>query len=491
MSHGSLSQKDDFTLSRSQSFLALILLFLGTFANRETLDLAKNLGDVSFRLLNLFRGVQLPATLTTFIIARVAVFFLLWGFLKAFKQLGRSKGGIIGALLLSLHPLLTSTGGQPGIFMISLALFWWIAVLSRSYFPQKEKGGQSGRLAFFHFMKAPGCFFPLLIVIVGSIVLSPWMLVLASLVLIQNPRNIWSSRSLRWGIGVGLLILVIIAIGILELSGLEDWRGEILTKGKSSWLKHFLNFGQSLDAIYLWGTLLLFCFGVGVLAFVYPEVIILLLVSVSLVLGMIGLDLGGLLFLWIVLCSLVGLAFEVSWHYLVRFRFNRILLPNLLTLILTITLFHLCREEPLYGLIGARKVYRDAFQHQCGEYILQPAISEEKIFMVDPGNSGAKDCFAIFGNYHRSFPGRYRATFYTCQVGSSVSLVDVSQAVAQATLGGKAIPGVPSLSECQPLPSVVVKYDTSRYPFSPVEHRIYYGGEGVIYFDRVEVEALR
>lgn len=489
MSHGALSEKDDFTLYHSQFFLALILLFLGTFVNRETLDLAKNLGDVSFRLLNLFRGVQLPATLTTFIIARVAVFFLLWGFLKTFKQLGRSKGGIIGALLLSLHPFVTSTGGQPGIFMVTLALFWWIAVFSHSYFPQKGKGGQSGWFAFFSFMNAPGCFLPLLIVIVGSIVLSPWMLVLACLVLLLNPRNIWPSQSLRLGIGVGLLIFVIIAIGILELSVLEDWRGEILAKGKLSWLKHFLNFGQSLDAIYLWGALLLFCFGVGILSFVYPEIIILLLVSISLVLGIIGLDLAGLLFLWVVLCSLVGLAFEISWHYLVRF--NKILLPNLLALILTITLFHLCREEPIYGLIEAQKVYRADFQHQCGEYILQPAISEEKIFMVDPDNSGAKDCFAIFGNYHRIFPGRYRATFYTCQVGSSVSLVDVSQAVAQATLGGKAIPNVPSLSECRPLPAVVVKYDTSRYPFSPVEHRVYYGGEGVIYFDRVEVEALR
>ncbi len=79
-------RQDNLITHRPRFFLALMLVLLGSVVHRETLDLANSLGVESFELLNLFQGIVLPATLTTFIAARVLVFFLLWGFLEVFHQ---------------------------------------------------------------------------------------------------------------------------------------------------------------------------------------------------------------------------------------------------------------------------------------------------------------------------------------------------------------------------------------------------------------------
>jgi hypothetical protein len=462
-------RQDNFITHRPRFFLALMLVLLGTVVHRETLDLANSLGTESFELLNLFQGIELPATLTTLIAAKVIVFLFLWGFLEVFHQLERPIGGLIGAFLLSLHPLFASNSGRFAIFMGVLAIFWWVCHLSR-------------------FMKSSGFLFPVLIAVIGGVVLSPWMLVLASLTPLVIQRKIWPSNSSRLGVGIVLLICVLIAIGILSLHELEDWQGAILAKEQSSWLKNFLLVGQTVHFIYLWGALVLFCFGTGIGTLFFPDIITGFLVSASLALGFIRLDLGGLIMLWMILCTLVGLAFDVSWQYMTKLR--NILLPNLLVLILTISMFNCYRENTVYELMKAPKTYRTEFQHNCGEYVPSLDSSEKELFMVDPENSEGKICWAALGNYHYCLPGKYRATFYVCQFGSSHSFVDISQKAGKIALASNPVPTVDLISGCQPLPGVVLKYNISPYQHSPVEHRVYYGGEGVTYFDRVEVEAL-
>jgi len=463
-------RQDNFVTLRPRFFLALLLVLLGSIVHRETLDLANSLGAESSELLNLFQGIELPATLTTLIAAKVIVFFLLWGFLEVFNQVGRPTGGFIGAVLLSLHPLFASNSGRFAVFMGAIAVFWWLCVLSR-------------------FMKFSGFLLPGLIAIIGGVFLSPWMLVLASLTPLVIRRKIRSSRSRRLGVGIVLLVCVVIVVGILSLPELEDWRNTILAKEQSSWLKNFLHVGQTLHYIYLWGALVLFCFGAGIGAVFSPEIIFGFLASTSLVLGFIGLDLGGLIMLWMVLCALVGLAFDMSWQYMTKL--GNILLANLLVLILIISMFNGYRGNIVYELMKTPKIYRAEFQHQCGEYVPSPDSSEKKFFMVDTEISKGKTCWAALGNYHFSLPGKYRATFYVCQFGSSQSFVDISQKSGEIGLASKPVPTVESISGCQPLPGVVLKYDVSPYQRSSIEHRVYYGGEGVTYFDRVEVEALQ
>ncbi len=351
-----------------------------------------------------------------------------------------------------------------------LAVFWWLCVLSR-------------------LIKRSGFLLLVSIAIIGAVFLSPWTLILVSLTPLVIHRKIWPSKSRRLSVGIVLLVCLVITLSILSLPELEDWQNNTLAKEQSSWLKNFLHIGQNLHFIYLWGALVLFCFGVGIGAIFFPEFIFGFLASTSLVLGFMGLDLGGLIMLWIVLCTLVGLVFDMIWQYMIMLR--KILLPNLLLLILIISMFNCYRGNIVYELMLSPQIYRSEFQHQCGKYVAFSDNSEEKLFMVDSEDSDGKICWAAMGNYHYCLPGKYRATFYVCQFDSSLSFVDISQKAGKIALASNPVPTVESISGCKPLPGVELKYNVSPYLFAPVEHRVYYGGEGVMYFDRVEVEALQ
>ncbi len=462
-------QKQHSIIEKWPPFLiALLCLLLGAFIQRGTVDLSNSLGRDSFTLLNLFQGGELPATFMTFLIARIGAFFALWGFLKEFRQKGYEFGGLCGAILLAIHPIFASNNGRFGLFLWSLALFWWL-------------------LYFSHFIKKLGFLLPTLTAAIGGIFLSVWMLVLTALLFCFLFEKWKPSKTIGLGNRIVILVTFCFYMTIFSLPGLEEWRNTILTYPKA-WLRYLLTCGLSLQYLYSWGAGMLLGISFISTLFFYPTMLVSLIVICGVILGGAGLDLSGVLFLWVILCTLTGMMFDKGWHYLIQKK--SIFLPNVLVLSFIMASFHLWQDKYIYAAMSAPSVFRSEFLHQCGEVLSQPEIWDSSVLKVTSENSDSKSCFAAFGNYHRSFPGRYRVTVYACHVGHSPGLVDINVVNKRTVFSRNALPVGESFSDCRPFPTVSVKYNTSPYPFMLLEHRIYYGGEGILYFDRVEVEAL-
>lgn len=449
-------------------------VLLSSFVGRELFDVAANLGSSPLPLLNFSAGQALPATLTMLVAAKIATFFLLWGWVTRFEQAQQKTGGVFSAFLFALHPLMTANSGRMGLFIGVLAFFWWGWVAS-----------SSSLKAF------PTWIFPLCIILTGSILLSPWFFVLLALVplFLRSPfRGMRFSSTQRLRFRVFLAIVVLVTLYLF--CSPTDVRN-LLENHSVLWVENIQYFFLSLSSLYVWGAFIFFCFGFGLVLWRHPASILLIVGLTFGVLSITRFDLGGILLLWTVLCVLAGIAVELSWKPLIASGFQ--ILPNLLLVLLLAAALHFGHRDYIHNLLLAQKQYRSSFASECGEWTQPPTFAQDEMFLTIAEHADhANGCYLAFGNYHNVLPGRYEAAFYLCYsaMSNSETIVDVTQRKGTQVLATESVPVSDSSTNCISFPSAVLTYTILKNPRSSVEHRLYYGGQGQLYFHHVDIKAI-
>jgi hypothetical protein len=466
------AQQENVILRYPPVIWAGVVLLLSSFVGRECFDVAASLGGETGPLLNLSSGRALPATFTTLVAAKLAAFLLFWGWLKRFEQAQKLTGGVFSVFVLSLDPLFAANSGRLGLFIGVLTLFWWSWVYAAS-----------SRVV-------PEWIAPVSVALAGSVLLSPWYLVLLSLLPLFR-RSPFQTR--RWStvrrITLRCLGLLVV-IGVIYLLCFPTDARNLLNPQYGFWVEHLRYFFLSVSAVHVWGAVILSCFGFGLVAWYYPEIIFLLLgISVG-VLGLTKLDLGGLVLLWAVLCPLVGTALELRWKPLIKAR--SVARSNLLLVILTAAMLYCCRGHYTANLLLARQQYRTGFASGCGQWAVpEHGSPEDAVLTINEPGDHQPGCYLAFGNYHNVLPGRYSAAFYLCHTATSASkaLVNVAQHKGRTILATAPVPVTASCRIRPTSPAVVLTYDIVKNPLSSVEHRVYYGGTGQLVFHYVDINS--
>lgn len=457
---------------RSNFFSALILVVLGIVVHSYSLNLSPNIPSANASLLPVFKGVVLLPTISNLLFIKVSLFFLLWGFLKVFSQLGKPVGGLSGALLLAVYPLLAVNSGELGVFVFVLALFWWSVVLA------------------YRAHNVSAYLLPFAIVLLCSYFITPWMLMLSGILVILSYERVKQGKRDRLIAICMSLFMIVSLLLILILPFFQRLENYILFHEQYTWLRRFLTMGITFDLIYSWGAAVLICFGGFAAIRVYPKAISFFILCLGGILFVIGLDLGGIVVLWIVFATLLAFAFDSIWSYFKTH--GMVWISNVLIIIFVVCVFNIDPDKHLYSIMQAQKINKNNFQYRCGSFVKRPQLSSDKLVVVSPespGNEEGKGCWVAFGNNQYALPGRYRATFFVCHEGAVDSFVDVWQGHGQKILGREEISEVSMATDCtESLSAIEIEYDVTEKLSGPVEHRVFYGNKGTLYFDRVEVE---
>lgn len=454
--------KEDFFLSgRSLAVIAFILMLLGTFAYFEGIDFGDSLGTGHYHLLNLLRGIQLPATITTLVLTKAAVFFLLWGFLRIFEKMNHTIGGFIGALFLTLSQFVSLNIGRMGVFILFLTVFVWLVTWTESL-------SFSSRLGLIGFWIGMGFF-----------LISPWVGALLGLIPFLLKKELRFLVRSRWIIR-GFFLFLLCFLFLLKFEPVL---------GRFPGIRAYNIFLSTLGSINDWGGIALFSFSVLVLVWCWPELLLSALICILVILKWMRLDLGGLLMMDVLGSFWLALAFDKIWRS-IKGSF-RIFSHNFLTIFIGACLFKTSHHELIYKIFSAKDVYKREFKHQAGNEEANPNAFTEKLWVMNMEKEPRKECWAILGNYHWCLPGRYRATFYAGQMDGTDVVADVAQGHGKIILLSKAVPEFSQSVGPGLLPTVVLEYDISQGMFLPVEHRICCRGKGKLFFDRVELKALR
>jgi len=456
---------------RSNLFISFWLLILGTFFYRHTFDVSSSLTPEPISLLLISLGTDIPPTIVNFFLGKIAQLFLLCGFLTVFRRIGRPVGGFAGVLLLSIHPLVSHNSGYLAVFTGVIALVWWSVAFTHQYESTRKY------------------VFPATISLAAAFFLSPWMLLLPAIAMILDSRDRNSFQNVKKFSPPLYLVLFGVILFITVLMSTQELQKNLLSQEGLGWLKNCLLAGQSLDFIYSWGALVILCFALFSGVYLYPQMTLYFLIISGVIISFMGLDLIGILVLWIIIATLAAVTFDVCWKYLAGIY--PIWITNLLAVLLITLLFNIDQKGNLETLMQSQKNQR-FFAHKCGKYIVHPDNPAKKMLFVNPELSQEEGCFASAQNYHYSIPGRYRARFFVCQTGSSSSFADIAQDHGEKILAVKNIPEANPKSECsQSLQSLDVEYTvTKSKPGAILEHRVFYSGQGVLHFDRVELELL-
>jgi hypothetical protein len=409
----------------------------------------------SVSLLNLFHGLELSDTWLNFFLTKCAAYLCLAGFLKALRG-PNMLGACAGALLLATHPLFSVNSSRLGIFIASGALVWWLLVLARE------------KKSFFYSA------LPAVWVLLCAFSLSPWMLVFLPFCA-NRLKNRLISKKIHIALSATALLFLLLSGLILRFHA-----------GSESWLKPFFLWGHSLGFIYHDESFFLFILSSSIAAWFYPVFILSALACVGLSMSLGGLDLGGILCLWSFLSGTAVMAFN---ELMGKSRFfDSVWKKAFLLVIFFAFVLQFYHHEHFDRLLAARGKYSKEFHHQCGQPLEKKGVSGRIFRGIHAGGSSG-ECWLAFGNYHTSLPGKYEAKFRLIASGAEDSYIDVTQENGKRILARKYIseeygsPGTLTFS------SVTIDYDTADMPFSPVEHRVHYGGKGLLYFEGVKLEA--
>lgn len=437
----------------------------------QNVDISASLTEEPVSLLFLFRGIALQPTIINLIFAKIALFFMLWGIFKVFSRIEKPVAGFVVGILVTMHPLLSMNGGYFTVFIAISAVFWWILAFCNPQVLTRKT------------------YISAAVTLLSGIFISPWFLLfIVILVALAGDKKKYS-KNIHISAGVAVLLFCTFLILFASVPSFQQWSNSLLSKQGLFWLKSFVKVGPTLHYVYSWGALVPVLFMLITGVWFAPAVLLLMLLCISGILSIVGLDLGGILLLWILFSVLVAIAFDNLWNYLLSK--NKVWVANILVIVLVICLFQIDQEGRQQQLVATRKDHKSNFIFTGGKTIFHPQASMENVLVVSSGEVDKNGAWLVFGNYHINLPGRYRATFYSCQQGSPNSYLDVSQAHGRAILNSRTIPELDTIASCeQSLLAVEMEYTVFDRLNSPVEHRLFYDSQGIVYFDHVAVEVI-
>lgn len=437
-------------------------------------------------MLNLFYGLELPDTYLNYLLTKCATWLFLAGFIRIFSG---GIGAFAGALLMAVHPLFSMNGSRLGIFTAAIALFWWLLVIA-----------QERRNLFYTSL-------PALWILLCAAAISPWIILflpfwaLKTLTFetLQGAGGAQIPRSIIWNRQLSILLkkyektfapATISIFIILFLTIFLVHTGFLQNRIESSSYLHFLKPFVLLDRvwgfIYNWKSFILFTVCLGVMAWRYPLFSLMFFLCACLSLTRMF-DLGGILCLWISLSGITAVMlndifrnsslFKGTWKKFSGF---------LVFLIFALCLF---QKDSFDQILNARRQYVNGFYHQCGNHQEKKGFLNQALWGIDSDNSSA-ECWLAFGNYHTPLPGHYLAKFHLISSGAFGSYVETVQDNGKRILARQYIVDEHENSGVFSFSPVTVDYDTTSGPITPVEHRVHYGGKGVLYFEGVETQPI-